>query len=152
MTFPISGPVRWKRKNSMQPRKFAFAYAYALRAYGDSYDVFTTAGVFRNVKGNLVRACYGGKEIAWLCEQDTRKPMQTYFYVCAGTALSFLREKGDCDLSERERRAETKRREREAVSLAEQGVRRLMAAVRKEREAKDIPPNLLDKAVAACIV
>jgi hypothetical protein len=139
----------------MQPRKYAFAYAYALRAYGDSYDVFTTAGVFRNVKGNLVRACYGGKEIAWLSEQDTRKPMQTYFYVCAGTALSFLREKGDCDLAEKERRATQKRLGREAaqaVELAEQGVRRLMAAVRKEREAKDIPPNLLDKAVAACIV
>lgn len=135
----------------MQPRKFAFAYTFALRAWGDSYDVFTTAGIFRNVRGNLVRACYGGKEIAWLCEQPTYVPQRTFFYVCAGTALSFLREKGDTELAEKEKRAAIKRREREEVDLAERGVRRLMAAVRKAADEK-IPPTLLDKTVAACIV
>jgi hypothetical protein len=75
--------------------RYGFAKTYALRVWGSSYDVFTTAGVFRNVKGSVVRECYTPSEIAYLCAQKCFQPRETDFYVCFETARMFLEQKGE---------------------------------------------------------
>lgn len=139
----------------MPPRKYTWAYLYALRAWGDGYDVYTTAGIIRNVCGSKVREFFKAKEISWALEQKCFRPQKTSLYICAGIALEFLRSKANADLAEKEKRAAERRRDREEareLALKAQlaqldgdraGAKRLLTAVRGK---------LLDKTVAACIV